>query len=380
MILNRSRKRRLECDQLETRALLSGATGHHVTAVSAHLAMSRMARAAAPAAQMRTMGVGAVAAASTGGSLVNVPTAPGNSDVTALQAVASENNLVVFLSQFEALSGSNPTTQSLALSLLNDARDIDLALNGFAGGHAVALPGNVAGSSQVIAQQMIAGVRSKNVDQTFSTLIVQAETNLLNQVSALSTSAQDASIRSFATGLLPTIQSDVSAAMGTGTLAPVATTPSSTTLGDNDLQTVATYYGINVMERFLGQITLLTTRSVPIALYSAKLIGDHEQGALALGAYAASTGTYLPASIPSALAPMAQTIVTALHKVRPRNTAVYDRTYLSQMIMGHTGALKLTAQVIATTQNPFIEQFALNVQPTIWMHLITAKTLRRAPG
>ena len=37
------------------------------------------------------------------------------------------------------------------------------------------------------------------------------------------------------------------------------------------------------------------------------------------------------------------------------------------MIMGHTQALQCTANVIATTQNPVLHQFAINVQPTIWI-------------
>jgi hypothetical protein len=50
------------------------------------------------------------------------------------------------------------------------------------------------------------------------------------------------------------------------------------------------------------------------------------------------------------------------------------------MIMGHTDALKLTSQVIATAQNPTLKQFAINVQPTINMHLLAAKTLIRTVG
>jgi predicted outer membrane protein len=330
-----------------------------------------MAHAAAPVAQVMTMNP------VTGGGLVNVPSAPVAADVTALQGVASANNLVAFLSQFEALSGSDPTSQQLALSILNDARNVDMALNGFAGGVSVILPANIAGGDQALAQQMIAAAKGGSVDQAFSTLIVQAEANLVGQIDHLSTSAQDASIRAFASGLLPTVQADLAAAQGTGTLAPVGVAPSSATLDSTDLDTLSTYYAINVMERFLGQMTLLVTNRSPIALYSAKLIGDHEGAALALGGYAAGTQTYLPASIPSSAAPMAQSVVAGLRWVRPRNTGRYDRNYLNQMVMGHAEALKLTSQVIATAQNPNLKQFAVNVQPTINMHLLAARTLLR---
>ncbi|QEH35566.1 hypothetical protein OJF2_41190 [Aquisphaera giovannonii] len=369
----KTRRCPLECDHLEARTLLSGSPGHvgAFLHAHAHVPTARPAHVAPPAARVMTAGP------VTGGGLVNVPNAPAVADVTALQVAASDNNLVLFLSQFEALSGSNPATQQLALSILNDARNVDMALDGFAGGLAVTLPGNITGNNQALAQQMIAAARGGNVDQAFSSLIVQAEANLVTQLQQLSAGAQGASIRTFATGLVPTAQADLAAAQGTGTIAPVGTSPSSDTLSASDLNTLATYYAINVMERFLGQITVLVTNRSSLALYSAKLIGDHEQGALALGGYAASTATYLPAAIPSSAAPMASSVVAALRKVRPRNTARYDRTYLSQMIMGHTDALKLTAQVIATTQNPTLKQFALNVQPTIAMHLLAAKALMR---
>lgn len=313
----------------------------------------------------------------TGGGIATVPAAPSYSDVAALQGVASGNNLISFLTQFEALSGTDQATQQLSLSILNDARNVDMALNGFAGGIAVTLPGNIAGADQVLARQMIAAARGGNVDAAFSGLIVQATSNLVGRLDQMATTAQDASLRSFASGLLPTVQADLAAAQGTGTLAPVGTVATSSTLNASDLTTLSTYYAINVMERFLGQMTALVTNRNPIALYSAKLIGDHEGGTLALGGYAASTGTYLPASIPSADAPMAADIVAALRTVRPRNTGRYDRIYLREMIKGHSGALELTSQVIETTQNPTLKQFALNVQPTIDMHLVSAKTLFR---
>ncbi len=379
------RRRPLECDSLETRTMLSVASGHPGALHHAHAMTARAARTATPAAQTMNMNSDAMSPNAaptdmtqvTGGGLVNVPAAPVYSDVTALQSAASANNLVVFLSQFEALAGSNASTQQLALSILNDSRNVDMAMDNFAGGIAVTLPGNVVGNDAVLAQQMIAAQKVGNVDQAYSSLIVQAEASLVNQVSQLATSAQDASIRAFAAGILPTVQADLAAAQGTGTLAPVGSTPYSSTLDASDLNTLSTYYAINVMEVFLAQITLLVTKPSSIALYSAKLIGDHEQGAVVLGDYAASTGTYLPAAIPAGNASMADAVVAATRTIRPRSTARYNQVYLNQMIMGHTDAFKFTSQVIGTSQNPTLKQFALNVQPTIYMHLISAKTLRR---
>jgi len=308
---------------------------------------------------------------------VNVPSAPSYGDVQALQSAASATELVLFLSQFEALSGTDAATQQLATSLLNDARNVELALNGFAAGEAVILPGNIVGNDQLLAQQMIAAVRAGDVDQAFSTLIVQAQTSLLGQFQTMAVAAQDQDIREFATSVIPTLQNDLDAVLGTATLAPVSEVASSTTLDANDLNTTATYYAINIMERFLGQLTALVTTRRPIGLYAAKLIGDHQGGLLALGSYAASTSTYLPAMIPSADAPMADAVVAALGRRPTRGSARYDRVYLKEMIMGHFAALKFTDSVVASAQNPTIRQFAANVGPTINMHLVTARTLYR---
>lgn len=369
----KTRRRRLEWDCLETRALLSRAPG----AMGPH-------HAGMPGDGQGTPGMAEVQGASpvTGGGLASVSTGLGTADVVSLQSAASGNNLVLFLTQFEALSGTDATTRQLAASIMNDARNVELALNAFAGGTGigVGLPGNATGNDQVLAQQMIAGVKAGNVDSTFSTLIVQAEQSMVAQFQAMATGAQDPALRVFAAGVLPTEQADLAAAQGTGTLAPVSGTPSSTTLDASDLSTLSTFYAINVMERFLGQMTVLVTAKQPVSLYAAKLIGDHGQGVVGLGAYAATTGTYLPPTIPASDSAMASTVVAALGSTRPGRSNRYDAVYLKQMIMGHSAALQYTKTVIATAQNPVLKQFAVNVAPTIYMHLLTARMLYRHPN
>ncbi len=377
----KTHRRRLECESLETRALLSGAAGHISAHDHAHAPLHAHLHAQA---MMSGHGHGASVAAEvaatstsspvTGGGLVGGSTAPGSGDVGAMQSAASGNELVIFLTQFEDLSGSNPATQQTATSILNDSRNVGLALDGFASGLGVTLPGNITGNAQSIAQQMISGYRGGNTDQTYSSLIIQAESSLVAQFQQMASGAQDPALRSFAASMLPTLQADLAAAQGTGTLAPVSSNPSSTTLDSSDLTTIETYYSIDAMESFLGQLTLLVTTNHAVSQYSAKLIGDHEQGNVTLGMYAASTGTYLPAAISAGNAPMATTVIAALHTVRPRSSSYYDLVYLKQMIMGHTAALKYTQTVVATAQNPVVKQFAINVGPTIYMHLLAART------
>ncbi len=366
----KTRRRRLECDCLEPRTLLSGTHGHMSAHHHAKVAMSGAAHLTAPAQVDSVSPV-------TGGGLVNVPAAPPASDVMMMQSAASGDELVLFLTQFEVSSGTNAATQQTANSILNDARNVELALNVFANGLAVTLPPNIEGNDQALAQQMIAGVRAGNVDQTYSSLIIQAETAQVNEFQQMATSAQTASIQSFAAGILPTVQADLAAAQGTGTLPPVSNTPSSTMLSSSDLSTLETYYSIDLMERFLAQMTLFVTNRNGIAQYAAKLIGDHEGANIGLGAYANSTGTYLPAAISASNAGMTDTVIAALGAPGAKGTLKYERVYLNQMIMGHTAALQYTRSAIATTTNPDLKQFEINVYSTIFIHRLAAVTLRQ---
>jgi predicted outer membrane protein len=365
----KTRQRRLECDRLEARELLSAAQTHFGGHAQARHSMGGSGSGVSSAQ------VGSVSPV-TGGGLVNVPPAPSSGDVQMLQGAASADELVIFLTQMEVLSGSNPAVQQTAASILNDARNVELALNAFAGGLGVTLPPNIAGYNQVLARQMISGVRTGSVDPTYSSLIVQAETSLVAQFQQMATSAQDPSVRSFAAGVLPTVQSDLGAALGIISLPPVSDSASSDSLDSSDLSTLETYYSIDQMEHFLGQLTTLFTPRTRVVQYAAKLIGDHESANIGLGVYAAATGTYLPASISSADVPMASTVVAALNVVPGGNTTPYDRVYLRQMIMGHTAALQFTYQTIATTQNPVLKQFATNVEPTVNMLLQVARLLQ----
>jgi hypothetical protein len=82
----------------------------------------------------------------TGGGLISVPAAPAGGDVQMMQGAASATNLVRFLTQFEALSGSNAATQQTATSILNDTGNMDLAMQTFAGSMGTSIPVVVAGN------------------------------------------------------------------------------------------------------------------------------------------------------------------------------------------------------------------------------------------
>ena len=337
---------------------------HHIQAMKA-----RHGHGASPAAQVGT------SSPVTGGGLVSVPAAPASGDVEMMQSAASGNNLVRFLTQFEALSGSNPATQQTATSILNDAGNVDLAMQSFAGSVGVSIPVVIVGNDQIVAQQMISGVKAGNTDQTFSSVIVQAENALVSRLQQMATGAQDPAVRSFAAGLLPTVEADQAAANGTGTLAPVSSTPSSTTLSSTDLSDARDV----LLDGPDGDLPRPAHHAghdhYRDLLYAEKLMGDHEGGNVTLGTYAATTGTYLPAAIDSADTPAAMTVVAALGATGGKNSAGYDRVYFKQMIMGHTMALQFCDTLIDTTQNPVLKQFAVNVVPTVFLHRMGAHVL-----
>jgi putative membrane protein len=317
----------------------------------------------------------------TGGGLVGVVTPLSSSDVIALQSVASKTNLIVYLTQFGDLSGSNATTQQTGTSILNDTRHVDLALDEFAANEAVTLPSGFANNYVILAQAMIAGVQAGSADQTFTKLIVAAEASEFMQFDHMAHSATDPAVRAFAASVLPTVQSDLAAARGTITLPPVSNVPSSATLNSSNLSTLETYNSVDSMEVFLGELSGLVTKNYGILQYSDKLVIDHGQANVTIGNCAAASGTYLPAAISSGNAPMAQMIIAALPSAKTKSSIPYDRVFLEQMIMGHTQALQFTRQVIMTTQNPAVKQFAIDIAPTIYIHrLVALALLRPLPG
>ena len=365
------RRRRLECEAWRTEHAVGRSCRHVMSHAHPHAMMAKHKHAASPTTeQANTSPV-------TGGGLVNVPPAPGSGDVGMLQNAASGNQLIIFLTQFEALSGSNSTTQQMATSILNDARNVELALDDFAASDGVSLPGNISASGdQNLAQQMIYGIKKGQADQTFSNLIVQAESSL-HAVPAGSQAPRTHPFAPSPPGSCRPSRMTSRAPQGTTTLAPVSNVASSATLSTSDLNTLETYYSIDLMEHFLGQLTMLVTTKNQDLAYSAKLIGDHEGANAELGTYAASTQTYLPASISSSDSMMAMSVIAGLKTTGPRNSYDYDQNYLTQMIMGHKAALQLTNSLIPTEQNPVLKQFEVNVKPTVWMHLQTARTLYR---
>ncbi len=371
----RRNQKTMTCEILENRTLLSGA--HAAVKEHAHRRELAAAVRREAAAAVHMAVVDATTSPVTGGGLFSVGPVPATSDVQSLQQAAISNNTVMFLTQLGALSSTNATIQQEAGSILNDARNLDLAMWNLANSLGVNLPADIEGSDTSIAAQAATSVNSSTFDQALLGALNQAGTGLASQLQQMATGAQTASIRSFATTALPIVQADLAAAQasasgtGTSTLAPVSTVPSSTTLGGADLPTLELSYSMNLDERFLAQFTTLVSSNVRVQQYNAKLINDHEMMAVQEGMYAAATGTYLPATITGMNIPMTTMLLNASGSSR------YDRMYLKQMVAMHTTDLDANNQTLANAQNPVLRTFAAVAAATDVVHRQGASLLLR---
>lgn len=407
----KTRRRKLECDILEERALLSGVTGlvpaqadvapAHAAVKSAHAAARtarlnakhmhasiRSARAAIRsadalmAAQQATPLAGTAATGTTGsitgGGLVTVGPPPTSQETDLFQQVAIANNAVAFLTQLEILKGTTSNLQQASMSVLNDARNLDLLAYNTANSLGVSLPADLIGNVKTTVMQAVTAVNGGQFEKAYATALSSVGSTMVSQLQMMEGSNINASLRTFATTALPIVQTDIAALQtvangGTSTLPTVSTSPSSSTLSSTDLNTLATSYSTATTERFLGQLTALTSNNLQIRLYGEKLISDHEMQALQISSYAAATGTFLPASITSSAdLSAAMKVLNAVPTSSGGGTTSYDQTYLMGAVSGHIADMTANENTVNTTTNAVLKQFAISDLPTDLMHLNAA--------
>lgn len=410
----KTRRRKFECDFLEERALLSGITGHvtahadvasaHAAAKSAHAAVKsrhvsakslhasiRSARAAVRAgeaflvAQQTTSSGGSTDTGTTGtgttgsiagGGLITVGPAPTSQETDLFQQVAMENDAVSFLTQLEILKGTSSGLQQASLSVLNDARNLDLLAGNVANSLGISIPSDLVGTVRTTVQQAVTQLNGGQFDKAFTSAMSSVGSTMVSSLQTLQASGINATLRTFATTALPIVQTDTAALQtvasgGTSTLPTVSTTPTSSTLSSTDLNSMESSYSTALMERFLGQLTDLASNNLQVQLYGDKLIYDHEQAATQLGNYAAATGTYLPPSITAStdLSTAMQVLNAVPTSSNGGATTSYDRTYLQAMVTTHESDLTNDESTVNTTSNTALKQFAVDDITTALMHL-----------
>jgi hypothetical protein len=398
----RSRRRKLECDVLEERALLSGVSGNvaaHAGVAPAHAkhaqvkhltraqakslhASIRSARAAVRAAEAFLAAQNAAPQAGTsstgsivGGGLITIGPAPTSQETDLFGQVAMETDAVSFLTQLEVLKGTTSNLQQASLSVLNDARNMDLLADNTASSLGIPIPATLVGSVRTTVQQAVTSLNGGQFEKAFATAMSSVGSMMVSQLQTMQGSGINSSLQTFATTALPIVQADMAALQavangGTSTLPTVSTTPSSSTLSSTDLNTLEASYSTNITERFLGQLTDLASNNLQVQLYGDKLIFDHEMSAIEEGNYAAATGTYLPPSIISSTdLSSAMQVLNAVPSSSGSSTSSYDRTYLQAMVSGHETDLSNNQQTITTTTNAALKQFAVDDMPTDLMHL-----------
>lgn len=374
-MLKRSR-RRLECDFLEERTLLSAVHGHVVAHHAAHhgsAADVKAGHAAIPAAQPGSDPVG-TAGTVTGGGLVTIGPAPSNNDTNLFQNVAIDNNAVVFLTQLELFKGTNSNLQQAATSVLTDARNLDMLANNVANSLGVTVPADLQGAMQNTVRTAALAANGGKFDQAFLTAMSTVGSTFVGQLQQLEASST-ASLSTFAATALPIVQADIAAMTtvaggGANPLTPASSTPTSTTLSSTDLNTLESSYSTTITERFLGQLASLVSNTLYVQVYGEKLITDHEQGSLQIGNYAAATGTYLPANITGSTdISSAMQVIGAGPSSSGGSTSAFDRTYLQAMITTHESDLSSDENTIGNSTNFALQRFAISDAYTDLMHL-----------
>jgi hypothetical protein len=346
--MRRPRRTQLQVESLEGKALLSGV---HAAPLAAH------------AIEVRQAGP-------VGNALLN------NSDVQALQQLASANNTVAFLTELTMLENPRINANPSALQALNDGRDLDLALHQVSDPNGLPLPADIQGADKATANLAVSGINTRRFGQRDSAALLQAGNSLVNQLQQLANSP-NSELSAIGQTFLPVAGADMQNLKtllqgGTPSVpTPPPTTPSSNGLGASDLQTLEKAYSTNLTERFLGQLTALETRNHGTEQYAEKLISDHEHAAVQIGNYALSTQTYLPANI------QGQNAMLSGRILRTANRRAYNRVYLQSMVQAHTMDILDNERTIATTTNPVLKQLAMEDLGTDWMHRASAQLLLR---
>ena len=179
--------RRLECDFLEPRSLLSGA--HASVKVHADLRAVRLGSAQAAQLAIAQAQAG-LAGAVTGGGLLPTGTAPLNADTQSFQQVAYSNNAVMFIAQLEVLKGTKPGDQQAAASVLTDARNLDLLAHSVASSLGVSLPSDIEGNIRTSVQQVAILANSGSFDETALGAMNQVGTTLVGQLQQMQSGAR----------------------------------------------------------------------------------------------------------------------------------------------------------------------------------------------
>ena len=161
--------------------------------------------------------------------------------------------------------------------------------------------------------------------------------------------------------------------------APKKDTAKKEKLTANELQVVAHYHELNLMEIDLGKAAMKQGSSQAVKSYGEMLVKDHGDSNTQLKALAKKTGQMIPKEKPATDAERmekaeAKKNATALKKLRG---ADFDREYLRMMVMDHDKELAKIDTKMAEVQNTELADMLRTLKPTLQTHADQARELQK---
>ena len=130
----------------------------------------------------------------------------------------------------------------------------------------------------------------------------------------------------------------------------------------------------DMVEANLGQLAQNNASSQDVKDYGQMLATDHTNDFSQLHAAAQSASLTVPDAIDSA---HNKTMIAPMEKM---HGAAFDRTYIRDMVAGHTKALEVYKREASGAQNDAIKTYAQAAIPVLQKHLDQAKDLEKSGG
>ena len=160
---------------------------------------------------------------------------------------------------------------------------------------------------------------------------------------------------------------------------PADKSAAKTKLTTAELQVLAHYHAVNMMEIDLGKRAKSKADRAEVKSYGEMLVKDHTESDAKLKALAKKTGQTIPAEKKTTVAQKQdaakmKTDIAALKKLKGD---VFDRQYLQMMVNGHEKELAAIDTKIADVQNAELSDMLRAMKPVLQHHADHARELQK---
>jgi putative membrane protein len=146
-----------------------------------------------------------------------------------------------------------------------------------------------------------------------------------------------------------------------------------------ELQVIAHYHAVNLLEIDLGKAAKMKGSSQAVKEYGTMLVKDHTDADKQLKDLAKKTGQTIPAEKPATDADkqeMADTKKMAA-QLKTKKGADFDKMYLQMMVDGHDKELAKIDTKVGEVQNNELAEMLRGIKPTLQHHADQARELQK---